>query len=348
LGNNRLMATLHGEAVSIDFGDQFRAPLRADSLNMEVTMNRLPTGNLLFVADQFQLRNPDLKAVGRLRLETDGQNAPFMYLRANFTDTHASSTGKYLPVKLMSTGIIEWLDRGIVGGYVPAGDVQFHGRLQDIATLAREHAGEFFVDFSVQQVEIFFAPGWLSARNGKGQILFHNVGMEFDLEQASYENINGIKVRGKIADFQHSSLDLAIHAEAPTGDAVRVWHDTPVGEGFRDVLANLQDYGGTISTAIDLLLPLGDKVVERKVSVEVDFKNAAARAPGWGVDLSQVTGRLKVVDDSIIARDISARFFDDPIGIDINSENTALSTQVSIAGNLASANVLRQLPPYLR
>ena len=348
LGNNRLMATLHGEAVSIDFGDEFRAPLRADSINMEVTMNRLPTGNLLFVADEFQLRNPDIKAVGRLRLETDGQNAPFMYLRANFTDTHANSTGKYLPVKLMSTGIIEWLDRGIVGGYVPAGDLQFHGRLQDIVKLAHEHAGEFFVDFSVQQAEIFFAPDWLHARNGKGQILFHNVGMEFDLEQASYENIDGIKVRGKIADFHHASLDLTIHAEAPTRDAVRVWRDTPVGEGFREVLANLQDYGGTVSTSIDMRLPLSDKVTEPRVSVEVDFKNAATRAPGWGVDLSHITGRLKVVGDTINARGISARFFDDPVGIDINSENTALSTRVSVAGNLASANLLRQLPFYLR
>jgi uncharacterized protein (TIGR02099 family) len=348
LGNHRLMATLHGEAVSIDFGDRFRAPLEADSINMEVTMNRLPTGNLLIVGDQIELRNPDLNAVGRLRLETDGQNAPFMYLRASFTDTHASSTGKYLPVKLIPTETLEWLDRGIIGGYVPAGDLQFHGRLQDIFKLAREHAGEFFVDFSVREADIFFAPGWLHARNGKGQILFHNAGMEFDLEQASYENINGIKVRGGIADFEHASLDLAIHAEAPTRDAVRVWRDTPVGERFREVLANLQDYGGTVSTAIDIRLPLGDKVTDSKVSVEVDFKNAAVRAPGWGVDLSQITGRLKVVDDSIDARVISARFFDDPVDIDINSENMALRTLVSVAGNLASANLIRQLPSYLR
>ena len=136
--------------------------------------------------------------------------------------------------------------------------------------------------------------------------------MEFDLEQASYENIKGIRVRGKIADFHHASLDLAIHAEAPTWDAVRVWRDTPVGERFREVLVNLQDYGGTVSTAIDMRLPLGAGVDERKVSVEVDFKNASARAPGWGVDLSQITGRLKVADDSISARAISARFFDDP------------------------------------
>ena len=43
---------IDGEAVSLDFGDQFRAPLLADSISMEVTMNRQPSGNLLFWADQ--------------------------------------------------------------------------------------------------------------------------------------------------------------------------------------------------------------------------------------------------------------------------------------------------------
>jgi len=347
LGNSRLMASLDGEAVSLDFGDQFRAPLLADSISMEVTMNRQPSGNLLFEADQISLSNPDLDAVGRLRLEADGENAPFMYLRASFTDARASSTGKYIPVKLMPASTIEWLDRGIIGGHVPAGDLQFHGRLRDIRKLAREHAGEFFVDFNVRQADIFFAPGWLHARNGAGRVLFHNVGVEFDLEQASYENVNGIKVRGGIADFQHALLQLAIHVEASTSDAVRVWRDTPVGLRFREVLANLQDYGGTVSSNIDVSLPLGAKVAGRKTSVEVDFQDASVRAPGWGLDLSEITGRLKVTDDSITARAISARFFDDPVIIDANSKNLALSTIMKVEGNLASANLLRRMPSYM-
>jgi uncharacterized protein (TIGR02099 family) len=347
MGNKRLAATLHGDGVSLDFGDQFRGPLQADSINMQATLNRLPSGNLLLAVDDIQLRNPDLSAIGRLSLETDGENAPFMYLRASFTDANASSTGKYLPVKLMSVKITEWLDRGIIGGFVPAGDLQFHGRLKDIRKLARERAVEFFVDFSVQQADIFFAPGWLHAKNGKGQVVFHNVGVEFDLEQASYENIDGIKVHGGIANFEQASLDLAIQAEAPTRDAVRVWRDTPVGERFRYILDKLQEFDGDVSSAIDIRLPLGLGQDERKVSVEVDFQNAAASVPDWGLDLSQITGRLKVSEGSVAASNISARFFGDPITIDIDGEDSTVKTQVAVQGNLASANLLRRMPPYL-
>ena len=115
MGNKRLAATLFGEGVSLDFGDRFRAPLQADSINMQATLNRQPSGNLLLAIDDIHLRNPDLSAIGRLSLETDGDHAPFMYLRGSFTDANASKTSKYLPVKLMSVKTVEWLDRYVKG-----------------------------------------------------------------------------------------------------------------------------------------------------------------------------------------------------------------------------------------
>jgi uncharacterized protein (TIGR02099 family) len=347
MGHNRLAATLHGNAVKLDFGDQFRAPLQADSLRMELLLNRLPSGNLLVAVDDIKLRNQDLGAVGRLLLETDGEQAPFMYLRAAFDDVIAASTSKYIPIRLLPTDVIEWLDRGIIEGYVSAGELQFHGRLGDIRELAREQAAELFVDFRVEQASIFFAPGWLPAKNGYGRILFHNVGVEFDLERVSYEYVDNIKASGKIADFDRASLDLAITAAASTRDALRVWRNTPVGQRFDDVLTNLQDIGGAVNSQIDLHLPIVGDLDQRKVNVRVGLDNVAARVPHWGLDLAQINGQVRVTEDSISARDISARFYGDPISVDIDSSNSAVSTDVAVRGRIASANLLRKLPGYL-
>jgi len=347
LGRNRLAATLTGNAVVVDFGALFRAPLQADSLRMEVLLNRLPTGNLLVAVDDMELRNRDLGMVGRLLLETDGEQPPFMFLRAAFKDVLAASTGKYLPVQLLPKNTLDWLQRGIIAGYVPGGELQYHGRLRDIRELARAQAAELFVDFRIERADVFFAPGWLPAKNGHGRILFHNVGFEFDLERASYERIDNIKVSGSIADFQHALLNLAITASAPARDALRVWGDTPVGLRFVDVLANLQDTGGAVDTRIELRLPLADGLEERKVNVKVGLRGVAARVPQWGLDLAQVNGQIKVTEDSLAASGISARFFGDPVTIDINSSNSALDSEVSVKGRITSANLLRQLPNYL-
>ncbi|MCP4768455.1 MAG: TIGR02099 family protein [Gammaproteobacteria bacterium] len=347
IGNSRLLARVYGEAVSLDFGDFFRAPLYFDSVALDAVLNLQPSGDLLLAADNIEVRNRDASLSGRLRLETDGDQAPFMFLRANFTDAQAGSAGKYIPITLLPEKTIEWLDRGIIDGFAPAGDLQFHGRLRHIRELENNREGEFFVDFEVERGDVFFAPGWLLAKNGYGRVLFHNMGVEFELDRVSYERLDGIQASGRIANFSRASLELNISTDAATGDALRIWGDTPVGEGFSDILANLHDLEGSVSTEIDILLPLGNKQTERSVAVNVDFKNAALQAKNWGLDLSQITGRLKVTEDSLSASDVTARFFGDPVEIDAHSENTSVKTRVTVQGNLASSNLLRRLPPQL-
>jgi len=347
IGNNKLAARVFGEAISLDFGDFFRAPLQFDSIALDAILNLQPSGNLLLAADNIELRNQDISVLGRLRLETDGDQAPFMFLRANFADAQASSAGKYIPITLLPTKTIEWLDRGIVDGLAPSGDLQFHGRLRHIREFVNNREGEFFVDFEVDGAEIFFAPGWLPVKNGAGRVLFHNLGVEFDLGSASYERLDGVQATGGISNFTGASLDLSIRTDAATSDAVRIWVDTPVGQRFRDTLANLHDLGGAVSSEIDILLPLGKNQTERRVAVNVDFKNAALRSQNWGLDLSQITGRLKATETSLEATDVSARFFGDPVEIDVSGENTSVNTLVTVQGNLESANLFRRLPPQL-
>jgi len=347
IGNSRLAARVYGEAINLDFGELFRAPLYFDSVTLDAVVNLEPSGNLLLTADNIEVRNRDASISGRLRLETDGDQAPFVFLRANFTDAQAGSTGKYIPVTLLPAKTVAWLDRGIIDGFAPAGDLQFHGRLRRIQELENNREGEFFVDFAIERADVFFAPGWLLAKNGAGRILFHNLGVEFDLDSVSYERLDGIRANGRIANFTKASLELNISTDAATGDAIRIWSDTPVGERFSDILANLHDLEGSVSSEIDILLPLGSKQTERRVDVNVDFKNAALQAKNWGLDLSQITGRLKVTEDSLAASDVTARFFGDPVEIDVSSENTSVNTRVTVQGNLESSNLLRRLPPQL-
>ena len=347
MGNNRLTASVYGESMQLDFGDQFRAPLEFDSLRMQAVMNRLDSGDFVLEIDDIQASNADVSSVGRLLLETNGEQAPFMYLRAEFSDAMAGATQKYIPVKLMPPNTIEWLDRSIVGGFVPEGNLQFHGRLRDIRELARTRAGEFFVDFYVEGGHIQFAPDWLPAKDAYGRVLFHNAGVEFDIDQGSYDSLGRIQVRGNIGNFEQAALQLAITTEATTADAVRVWGNTPVGARFRDLLARLQDMDGRVRAAVDLRLPLGRDVLGREVSVAVDFVDAAANVPDWGVELTGINGQLRVGEDSVDSSNLSARFFGDPVRIDVASENTGLATTVAVQGKLESANLLRRLPSYL-
>jgi len=347
LGNNRLQARLYGEAVRLDFDEQFEAPFEFESLKLDVIANRSESGDLVLFADNILAHNQDIRAAGRMWLVADQAEQPFVFMRANFTDTDASSTHKYLPLKALSAETLGWLRRGIKKGFVPRGDFQLHGRLRDVRELARDRAGEMFVDFDVEDTDLFFAPGWLALRNGNGKMLFHNAGFEFDLGRVSYENLDEVQATGIIADFDKAELALEIHTHVSTADAVRVWIGSPVGEDYRDIVSNLHDLGGRVSAKIDLLIPLSDDLAEERVKVALDFDNAHASAKNWGLELGGINGRLLITEDALLARDISARYFDDPVTIDISTEEPSGDTLVNARGSIESRNLLNQLPDEL-
>jgi len=347
LGTRRLLARLHGEAVRLDFGDQFEAPFEFDSLELDVIANRSESGDLVLSADNILAHNQDTRLTGRMWLVADQAEDPFVFMRASFTDTDASSTHKYLPLKALSAETLGWLHRGIKKGFVPRGDFQLHGRLRDVRELARDRAGELFVDFDVEDTNLFFAPGWLELRNGNGKMLFHNAGFAFDLGRVSYEKLDEVQATGVIADFDKAELALEIHTQVSTADAVRVWLGSPVGEDYRDIMSNLHDLGGRVNAKIDLLIPLSDDLAEERVKVALDFDDAKASAKNWGLELGGINGRLLITEDALLAKDISARYFDDPVEIDISTEKPSGDTLVNARGSIESRNLLNQLPDEL-
>ncbi|HKJ54080.1 MAG TPA: DUF3971 domain-containing protein, partial [Gammaproteobacteria bacterium] len=293
------------------------------------------------------LANPDANAVGRAWLKFDRDERPFVFIRGTFTDGRGSSTSKYLPRKFMPAKTQQWLDRAIKQGRVPAGELQFHGRLRDIRKLERDRAVEFFVDFRVEDAEVLFSPDWLPATNGSGQVLFHNVGMSIDLDRVSYDRIDNARARATIADFRDPLFELHIETESSTNDAVQSWADTPVGRRFRDVIGKFHDFGGGIGTAIDVELPLHAAEFRPTTQVRVSFDDAGARSESWGLELSRISGSLQANGETLSATQIDARFFDDPVKIDIVGDESSGHTLVTARGALETANLLRKLPDFL-
>ena len=343
MSRHRLGARIYGDNVSLDFGDHFRAPIELDRLELRATVARYANGLVLSV-DDFQARNEDIRASGRMWLEFDQHERPFAYIRAGFSEGQGSSTSKYLPRKILPLKTQAWLDRGIKNGYVPAGEMLFHGRVRKIGELDRNRAGEFFVDFNVENADVFFAPEWLHARNGAGRVRFHNVGMEIDLERVSYDRLDNARARAVISNFAEPVLELVVDTDTSADQALRAFVDTPVGDRYRGVLTNLHDLDGAVSANIDLRMPLKQAAPEPEVKVTIDFDNASAKSDSWGLDLTHINGRLRVIDKSIMADRIEARFFQDPVTIDVKPVKSNGRTLVNVNGILESSNLLRRLP----
>ena len=346
IGKNRLGASVRGRNVSLDFGDHFNAPLEFDELAFDAVAQRTGSG-LLLAVNQLNLVNADASAVGRAWLKFDRGERPFAFIRGSFKDGRGSSTSKYLPRKFMPVKTQQWLDRAIKQGRVPAGEIQFHGRLSNIKKLERDRAVEFFVDFRVEDAEVLFSPDWLPATNGSGQVFFHNVSMNIDLDRLSYDRIDNARASATIADFRDPLLELHIETESSTADAVQSWVGTPVGRRFHDTIGKFHDFGGGIDTAIEVQLPLHAAEFRPTTQVQVTFDDASARSDNWELDLTRINGRLQADGETLRARQIDARFFGDPVKIDIAGDESSGHTKVTASGALQTVNLVRKLPDFL-
>jgi len=345
-GNNRLGARVYGERVSLDFGNHFTAPIRFDQISLRATGQR-HQDRLVLAVDDLELANADVKAGGRMWLEFDDHERPFTFIRASFRDADGRSTSQYIPRNHMPLEAQAWLDRGIKDGYVPSGEMQFHGRLNDIRKLARERAGEFFVDFTVERGDVYFSPGWLRAKNGQGRVLFHNVSVDIMLDRVSYDRIGNARARATIDNLDNPVLDLRIDANTSTRLAVDTWLDTPVGMQYRGVMSNLHDFGGDVGSSTSISLPLQKDQAKADVEVQLEFKNARTRSDDWGIDLSGINGNMKITPERFYARQIRARYFDDPVGIDIDTATSGADTVVTVGGAIETARLLNKLPENL-
>ena len=345
-GNQNVSLNLGGDQMSVDFAGQFRAPLEIDRFNLRADISLLDDGLLLSVP-MFEVVNSDIKAFGRLWLEADKGAKPFLYLRAKFKDGNGSSTPKYLPIRLLPEKVVSWLDRGIKTADVNKGDFLFHGRLEKIHSLEQNKSGEMMVDFEVDNTEILFDPKWAPARNGKGRILFHNSGMNIDLDRVSYASIDDASATVSIANFKSAVVEVDVIASTSTNTALQTWIGTPVGRKYEPVMKKLLNAEGSVSTNLGISLPIGKSSGNRRVDVNLKFDDAAVNAPAWGLEFSKIEGDLQITEKTITGKGIKADFYEDPVLIDVSTDEKNNRTLINAKGLIETQQLMHLLPGFL-
>ena len=347
LGNKNASLDISGNKISLEFADQFRAPLEIDRFKMKADISLRDDGLLLSVPE-FEAVNSDIKAFGRLWLEADKATKPFLYLRANFEDGNGSSAQKYLPIKLLPAKVIKWLDRGIKAADVPNGDFLFHGRLKSIKSVDQNRSGEMLDDFEVDNTEILFDSNWAPVRNGKGHVLFHNMGMKIDFDRVSFELIDDASATVSIDNFKRAVVEVDVVTRTSTNTALKTWIGTPVGRNYEPVVKKLRNVEGSVLATLDISLPIGIGITgSQRVDVNLDFDDAAVKVPAWGLDFSKIDGDLQIAQKSIAGKGIKAVFFKDPVVIDVSTDLKSNQTLINAKGLIESQQLLHLLPDYL-
>ncbi len=342
----QLKLSISEQQVSLDFADQFIAPLEFNEINLDAFASFDTNAVTLSIPD-IKLANDDIKLEGRLWLETGQDAPPFFYLRGNFDEGIGSQKSKYLPVKILPASARKWIDDSILAVDISNGELLFHGRLENIKKFGRKMAGELMVGFDIDNADLTFDPNWSTVKQGKGYILFHNMGVDINLDSAHYAGIKNARGKISLSDFSNSVVQVNVNASGPTKAVLPVWLESPVGTDFQDIAKNLQDPGGRIRAKIKLSIPLEDENLREEVEVKLNLRNAGINAPAWGIELSQINGEALITRDEISAKGIKAQFFKDSVTIDIDTDLENQLTLIEASGMIETQQLLNLMPDSL-
>lgn len=344
--NQQAAIQLTSEHLSVDLGEQFRAPFEIDRFVARADVGLIDNEVVLSLSD-VKLVNQDIKVEGRIWVESDLDSAPFMSLHLNVEDAVGSQKSKYLPVKLLPKPALDWLDESIRSVDISNGAILFHGRLQHIGKLDKNKSGELRASFDIDNAEVMFDPNWEMVEQGEGRLLFHNMGAEVELDSARYADIEKVRGRIRLPTFANTTVIADIDAVAPTDIALPRWLESPVGEDFREIAKNFVEADGRISANIKLNLPLEDDKLSEQVNVVVNLEDASIKAPAWGMQLSRAQGQILIDNNSLSAKGIEAYYFNDPVTIDVATDLEKQQTLISSHGLLDTQQMLNLLPESL-
>lgn len=319
----RVHATTNGGRVQLDTRDaliyptgMFRWPIPLEQLAGEVRWQRLNDGWRI-ETDHLEASNEHIHTLTRLRLDLPPDGSPFMDLQTDFRDGVGTDIPLYLPVGIMPPTVVEWLDRSIVDGRVPAGSAIVRGPLRDFP-FHETHTGHFEVSFGVEEAYLDYREDWPPLEHALADVRFHNNRLEISHGEAYlYEN----RLSDVVVTIESlrpiSPLTIRGQATGPLGDMLRFLRETPLHERYRYVVDDTVAEGNG-DLALELAIPLSPDD-EFALSGTLSTENAQLTNPGIALFLTDAAGSLKLSHKGISADGLAGRYADTPVTVNIDS-----------------------------
>ena len=227
----------------------------------------------------------------------------FVDVQTNFYDAYTRYASEYLPVGIMSKGLVEWLDKAITSGYVEQGSFILYGNVDDFPF--RQSNGVMEVLFMPVDVNMKFLDDWPALSNLSATIKFYNEGMFVygGVGETMNAYISAASVSIEDLEKPHLHLDAKAVSTA-LGVQQYVWK-SPLDNVLGDTLRLFKLNGDTVlDLAMDI--DLEKENIRPTFKGDLDFIKTSWTFPALEYSLENINGHFHFTENSIKARNVSA------------------------------------------
>jgi uncharacterized protein (TIGR02099 family) len=318
---------LDSQTLTVEATPFVPKPVILDSLKGSIAWHYQDSTGIVFESPGLRFVNRALNAnlAGSLTLFND-TTSPKLDLRLDYHNLDVSQVRHYLPSAIMPAKLVNWLDRALVSGHIPFGDLRFQGHIADFPF--DKGQGLFETRFQVQDTILDYFAEWPRIEELEAEVSFHN--RSFQLTAVAGKILDGDlqKIDARIANLAHGVLEIRGLSRQSTASLLHFLNVSPLAKKVGDSITGMKTQGDTILN-LQLSIPLDPR--PNQVKGTVDFVDASLTQADWDLEF------------------IRLAFQGEPMHLDIHTRrlNDHRETRFSLRGNLSGAALVDDLSPGL-
>lgn len=316
-GNHQAVFDLISENTELELADLFRDPIFTQVIRGKLALS-YDDDHWQLKSDQLQVKNAHINTFSRLDIQFSSLEDIFTDIQTDFYNADASYTKHYLPVGIMSPGLVDWLDMAVTDGDIADGKFILHGALN--AFPYEENDGVFQVLFSPENVDMRFLKGWPLLKNTSATIKFNNKSLVVKDAKSQTQNAKLFNGEVVIADLTDPHLTVTINAKSRVEDVQSYIWNSPLDEVLGGAMRMFQ-FEGKSDLKLEIELPLNDDETEMTIDGHLNFINSQIYYPALGYEVNNVNGIIDFTKDSIFANSIKAKVQGENILINASTQN---------------------------
>ena len=298
----------------VDWPAIFRQQIDIEELT-GILIWRQGQDGIRIVSDNLTLSNQDLTTRSNFEftLPLDG-SSPRLELQSKLFGFDTSRTSHYLPAGVLPAPVVTWLDRAIVGGYIPRAEVVFVGPLTAFPFYQGE--GRFWGTFDVENGELAFMEDWPPVEDIHGTVEFLNEGFTARGTGRLFGE-DRAEISGSIADMRHAVVRVEGATVAPLADVLSYLNKVPLfARRLGPDLTRLESNGGVAEVKLALNLPLA-AIATYELDAQVSIRDGKLAVAGFGLEATEIQGVLNFDNEGVTAVGIEATLLDGPVTVNI-------------------------------
>jgi len=313
--NNYLgQAKISSQNMELHIDSLFRKPWPIKQMAGEVFWQK--EGNSwLLGADKFLFENPHLSINTDFKLWFLENKKTFLDLSGFFSDVNVIEIPLYLPSKVMSKGLFEWLDNAFDAGTATDGGVLFRGQLERFPFA--DNSGVLDISFNTEKVLLDYQKNWPKIKNIDSLIQFTEKGMSVDAQHSEIFSAVSKNIQADIEDYLKSILTVKGDVNTTIKDALKYLKQSELVSN--DVLEML-DAEDNIKLNLDLIIPTEEGEADTKIVISLN--DADYYPPGFErkqAYIRHIKGDVIVHNEQINAKKLQASIMNSPAEFSIKS-----------------------------